>query len=239
MKRILSRMRLLLCVIASIIVFTNCMTFQSPKTLEPGEIAVGGGPWGITMLEAYKPKPLIEPWVTLYGGVFMRYGILPNLDVGISLGHPYGGLDIKYQILHRGPFFLSADIGAWVTVGVESPLLWFSRASLVFGTERVWGGVSMKYGRPEGFNSLWLAAMIGASFFYGDTFELPGGNTLRIRIMPEIAIDSARWPPGYNDDIYEHLGYYLGQLYYLTLSPGIAIQFAWDTKQRRELLKNE
>ena len=176
-------------VVIGVVVFSGCVTFQSPKALDPGEVTVGVGRW-------YYP----------FGGdvwpgasIFSRYGVVKNLDAGASVhinfdawpdlfdiedGHVV--LDVKYQ-LSQGSFMLSPSVGvlhyiypsdcAFIVGGFEAffdATCWGVLASVLLGTEKFYGAAKLSYLTGLGYPipGIMLGASIGKAF----------------KVMPEITI---------------------------------------------------
>jgi hypothetical protein len=82
-----------------LIFLTGCMsytTLQSSKTLEPGQVIIGGG---------------ISESGTIRSEVNSRVGVVKRFDVGAKIeAGPLYFVDGKYQIL-QGPINVSADLG--------------------------------------------------------------------------------------------------------------------------------
>lgn len=103
--------------IALLVILQGCAalmnTYQTPKTLKPGNINLGFGA-GIRLIDQDTRRfkyPIIP--AAYYG----RIGVLRRVDVGIKTAYNWNeweflsfGADVKYQ-LHQAPFPISVNIG--------------------------------------------------------------------------------------------------------------------------------
>lgn len=95
-----------ICVVLFVLAFllSGCMsytTLQSPKTLKPGKVILGGG----------AALPISDSEVKFFPELNTRIGLFNHFDIGAKYSAPsLFFLDGKYQIIEN-PFYLSADLG--------------------------------------------------------------------------------------------------------------------------------
>lgn len=142
--------RRILVILVATMMFCGCVshtTFQSPRVLDPGQANVGlGGAGWVQRHDTHRHHGFLEG--VLYG----RVGVTRNLDVGIKLFGPFGGIfgDVKYQLWQRPPF-VSADLGFsygrfgdMPDSGDDFDYLGFY-PMVLFGYEDLYGGVKLIY----------------------------------------------------------------------------------------------
>lgn len=164
-------------------------TFQSPKVLDPGQVNVGLGAMGwMQRNDSDRHQGFLE--VDLYG----RIGLTRNLDAGIKLFGPFGGIfgDAKYQLWQRPPF-LSADLGFSYGRFGDMPdsgddFYYFGfYPMLLIGYEDLYGGVKLIYVEETRHRSY------GPGGTETERYSRPGivlGATVgaRVKMRPEVNI---------------------------------------------------
>ena len=194
----------LVCVTA--LASIGCATFQTPKVLEPGEVALGAG--GIILLSDEGGMP--------NAAIFARLGILKNVDIGFKAELPLSTsfvLDVKYQIMQR-PILIAADLGFFSfgeTIGVVP--------SLLFGTERLYGGFKA-YTRFNEYSPSSLVSKTAVSVYPTAVVGVAVGK--RIKLLPEIAFSPVEWssadvvPPRWS--------------FFPQSAVGLGVQIKWDLR---------
>jgi hypothetical protein len=164
------------------ILLSGCMsytTLQSPNTLEPGQILLGGGI--ATSFEGGSPSLELNS----------RVGIIRRLDVGAKLAIPsLTFLDAKYQVVYE-PLYVSADLG-WSYFSNSS------QSSHDNGTTTGWYPMII-VGQDHwyaGFKQVFLNSDVEFEFFGRKNFNYSGlwstniviGGIFgtNVRMMPEI-----------------------------------------------------
>ena len=162
-------LRFCLCVITAAVALTHCTSFQSPKTLDPGEVTIGAG-LGVRVY----PPPYESEWFytppalqLIDPEIFARFGIAQNFDVGISLFIAGLQADVKWQLFRWDSFMLSLNAGAIVSAAIGG-FVGGPTVAMLLGSERFWGAVGTSYV----FRADYIAfnGMLGAAF--GSKFKV-------------------------------------------------------------------
>jgi hypothetical protein len=177
----------ILIVAMLMLVLNGCMvysTLQDAKTLEPGEVILGGG----------AAFPIDNQKVGVFPEIAGRVGIVKKFDAGIKYSAPQLiFIDGKYQILD-GSVYLSADLGwSYFSYNEDHGLkdkgtttAWYPM--LIVGQDHWYAAVKKVYFMTEG----------EFEFFGSQSFEGAGWLTTNItlggilgssfRVIPEINI---------------------------------------------------
>ncbi len=179
-----SRPAAILLSIITIVAFAGCMsytTLQSPKTLDGGEVLMGGG-----VSSPDIRAPLIE--------VNTRIGIIRNFDVGAKFD--FGSLvflDGKFQIIQE-PIYLSADLG-WSyfshtgdfggsNVSKGKTTCWYPM--IIAGQDNWYIGVKRVYMSTDGEFEIIGDWKYGGSGWFSTHVVAGGIIGERVRFMPEV-----------------------------------------------------
>ena len=151
----------------SLLIF-GCGTFQSPKTLDPGETTLGL--WGVAAFQ--------EDFVSDLGtaGIYLRTGVSEHFDIGLRYGLPIILIaDAKYEVLQIEDFILSVDVGVGLPGDTSSGII---EAGILFGTEQVYGSMNCGLLIDENLG-LTLAPEITVGAAFGKRFK----------VLPEVFIN--------------------------------------------------
>ncbi len=100
----------------------NLSTYQTAKTLDPGEktIGVALSQAAINVGTDENTSGFDETVTYVVPEIFFRVGIKKNLDVGVKL-YPFAGLiDVKYQFVKKSIFNAAFDLGVSYTKLTDS-----------------------------------------------------------------------------------------------------------------------
>jgi hypothetical protein len=164
------------------ILLSGCMsytTLQSPKTLESGQVILGGGI--ATSFEGGRPSVEFNS----------RIGILHKFDVGAKIVIPsLYFVDAKYQILDE-PVAMSADLG-WSSFSNSSQssddkgttTAWYPM--LIIGQDHWYVGVKQVFLRSTGQFEFFGTQKFSYSGLWSTNVVIGGIFGTNIRMMPEI-----------------------------------------------------
>ncbi len=166
--------------------FIGCVsysTLQSAKTLEPGQVLIGGG----------SAIPITDKGLGLVPELNARVGVVQNIDVGAKYILPYlYFFDGKVQLIDA-PITLSADLGwsYFLYTGSSGKsrgktTCWYPM--LIAGQENWYVGIKEVYFSTEGeFEFFGLNKFEGSGWL---TTNIVAGGIIgeKIRLLPEVNI---------------------------------------------------
>ena len=175
-----------ICIIFFTLAFllSGCMsytTLQSPKTLKPGKVILGGG----------MALPISNKGVQFYPELDTRIGLFNHFDIGAKYSVPsLIFLDGKYQIIEN-PFYLSADLG-WSYfsysggIGKSEGTFTGWYPMIIVGQDHWYAAVKEVYFAMQGEVDIWGLYKYSSSGWISTNVTVGGIIGKNVRLLPEL-----------------------------------------------------
>jgi hypothetical protein len=163
---------------------SGCMsytTLQSPKTLGPGKVILGGG----------AALPISDNEVKVYPEINARIGLFNHFDIGAKYSAPsLFFFDGKYQIIEN-PFYLSADLG-WSYFSYDGSIAgskgtftaWYPM--IIAGQDHWYAAVKEVYGETQGEVDIFGLFKFSSSGWLSTNVTVGGIIGTNVRLLPEL-----------------------------------------------------
>ncbi len=137
---------------------TPIITFQTPELLQPNEVALGIGGWGI--IEVIEEGDDIG--IPIPSVAWLRVGISDRVNFGMRTGLFDGlSMDLKYSFV-QNPFAATGIMGITL-VGWEDEMAVILSPTLLAGTNHLYGGWKILFTISEGVWDSLAGPLLGLS----------------------------------------------------------------------------